>query len=79
MQRKVIADFPLVALALLLSIFGILMVYSAGQTDVPTVVARLCRSQIIWLAISTRRRAARHPRSPSGSSSGWRGRRTWSR
>ncbi len=52
MQRKVIADFPLVALALLLSIFGILMVYSAGQTDVPTVVARLYRSQIIWLAIS---------------------------
>lgn len=52
MQRKVIADFPLVALALLLSIFGILMVYSAGQTNVPTVVARLYRSQIIWLAIS---------------------------
>ncbi len=52
MQRKVIADFPLVALALLLSVFGILMVYSAGQTDVPTVVARLWRSQVIWLAIS---------------------------
>lgn len=52
MQRKVIADFPLVALALLLSIFGILMVYSAGQTDVQTVVARLYRSQIIWLAVS---------------------------
>jgi len=51
-QRKVIADFPLVALALLLSVFGILMVYSAGQTDVPTVVARLYRSQIVWLAVS---------------------------
>ena len=52
MQRKVIADFPLVALALLLSVFGILMVYSAGQTDVPTPVARLWKSEIIWLAIS---------------------------
>jgi rod shape determining protein RodA len=52
LQRKVIADFPLVALALLLSVFGILMVYSAGQTDVPTVVARLYRSQILWLAVS---------------------------
>jgi rod shape determining protein RodA len=51
-QRKVIADFPLVALALLLSVFGILMVYSAGQTDVPTIVARLYKSQIIWLAVS---------------------------
>ena len=45
MQRKVIArDFPLVALALLLSVFGILMVYSAGQTNVPTVVASPWRS-----------------------------------
>jgi rod shape determining protein RodA len=51
-QRKVIADFPLVALALLLSVFGILMVYSAGQTDLPTAVARLYRSQIVWLALS---------------------------
>jgi rod shape determining protein RodA len=51
-QRKVIADFPLVALALLLSVFGILMVYSAGQTDVPTVVARLYRSDVVWLGVS---------------------------
>ena len=51
-QRKIIPDFPLVALALLLSLFGIMMVYSAGQTDVPTIVSRLYRSQIVWLAVS---------------------------
>jgi rod shape determining protein RodA len=51
-QRKVIADFPFVALALVLSVMGILMVYSAGQTDVPTVVTHLWRSQIGWLGVS---------------------------
>jgi rod shape determining protein RodA len=51
MTRKVIADYPLVALALLLSVFGTLMVYSAGQTDVPTFVARLYKNQIVWLVI----------------------------
>jgi rod shape determining protein RodA len=51
MSRKVIADYPLVGLALLLSVFGILMVYSAGQTDVPTFVARLYKSQIVWLVV----------------------------
>ncbi len=61
-SAKSIADFPLVALALLLSVFGILMVYSAGQTDVPTVVARLWRSQVIWLAMSLARGAARDSR-----------------
>jgi rod shape determining protein RodA len=51
-ERKAIPDFPLAAVALLLSVYGIAMVYSAGQTDVPTVVARLYKSQIIWLAVS---------------------------
>jgi rod shape determining protein RodA len=51
-RRKVIADFPLVLLALVLSLFGIAMVYSAGQTDAPTAVAHLYRSQIVWLGIS---------------------------
>ena len=30
-------DWPLVLVALLLSVYGVAMVYSAGQTDVPTV------------------------------------------
>lgn len=52
LERKAIPDFPLAALALVLSVFGILMVYSAGQTDAPTIVSRLYKSQILWLAIS---------------------------
>ncbi|GAC1656437.1 MAG: rod shape-determining protein RodA [Gemmatimonadaceae bacterium] len=45
-------DLPLVGLALALSLFGIAMVYSAGQTDMHTFVARLYRQQIIWLCLS---------------------------
>ena len=51
MDRRAIPDYPTVALALLLSIFGILMVYSAGQTDATTVVLRLWRFQVVWLCI----------------------------
>jgi len=51
-QRKAISDWTLVFLALALSIYGILMVYSAGQTDQPTVVANLYRAQIAWLIVS---------------------------
>jgi rod shape determining protein RodA len=47
-----VSDFPLVFLALALSAFGVAMVYSAGQTDAPTVVARLYRSQIIWVLLA---------------------------
>jgi rod shape determining protein RodA len=52
--RRFPVDWPLVITALLLSAYGISIVYSAGQTDVLTGVARLWRSQIIWflLAIS---------------------------
>ena len=51
MIRRLLSDWPLLLIALLLSVFGIAMVYSAGQTDVPTYVARLWRAQIAWLAI----------------------------
>jgi rod shape determining protein RodA len=45
-------DYPLVALALILSAFGIAMVYSAGQTDVPSaLVLNLWKKQLLWLAI----------------------------
>jgi rod shape determining protein RodA len=47
-----VSDFPLVFLALALSAFGVAMVYSAGQTDAPTVVARLYRSQIVWVLLA---------------------------
>jgi rod shape determining protein RodA len=41
----------LVVLALLLSAFGVAMVYSAGQTDYPTAVANLWRHQLTWLGV----------------------------
>ena len=49
--RRRIADPTLVAIAILLSVYGIAMVYSAGQTDVPTLVARLYRQQIVWFVL----------------------------
>ena len=52
MRRTAIADIPLLALALTLSVFGVAMVYSAGQTDAPTAVARLYRSQMLWVAVA---------------------------
>lgn len=49
MLRRHISDYPLVVCAALLSLFGVAMVYSAGQTDTPTFVAGLYKSQIVWL------------------------------
>ncbi len=46
-----IADPTLVVLATLLTVFGIAMVYSAGQTDVPTQVAHLYKQQIVWFCL----------------------------
>lgn len=52
MIRKAIADWPLVLIALLLSAFGIAIVYSAGQTDVPIAyVAAAYKRQLVWFAI----------------------------
>lgn len=50
-MRRIVADYPLVIIALALSIFGVAMVYSAGQTDTPTAVERVYKSQIVWLVI----------------------------
>jgi rod shape determining protein RodA len=47
------ADYPLVLLALLLTAFGIAMVYSAGQTDVPMrAVEGAWLRQLRWLAVA---------------------------
>ena len=51
-QRRFPVDWPLVCIALALSIFGISIVYSAGQTDILTPVAKLWRSQLIWFCLS---------------------------
>ncbi|MBM3906673.1 MAG: rod shape-determining protein RodA [Gemmatimonadetes bacterium] len=50
-MRRRLADPTLVAIALALSLFGIAMVYSAGQTDVPTAVAKVYRQQIVWFVL----------------------------
>jgi cell division protein FtsW (lipid II flippase) len=39
MGRAIVADYKLLTAAGLLSLFGLAMVYSAGQTDTPTEVA----------------------------------------
>lgn len=50
-RRKVTVDWVLVVSALLLSLYGIAIVYSAGQTDIPTYVARAWRSQFVWFLL----------------------------
>ena len=47
-SRLVPTDWPLVALAALLTSLGIAMVYSAGQTDVPSFVEGLWKVQLMW-------------------------------
>jgi rod shape determining protein RodA len=49
--RRINVDLTLVIVAGLLSLYGIAMVYSAGQTDVPTVARNAYRAQITWLAV----------------------------
>ena len=50
-KRGVALDYPLVLLALALSVAGIAAVYSAGQTDVSTNLANLWRMQALYLAL----------------------------
>ena len=53
MIKRAISDYPLVIIALLLTAFGIAVVYSAGQTDVPVAaVAGAWKRQLAWFAIS---------------------------
>ncbi|MDQ2768528.1 MAG: FtsW/RodA/SpoVE family cell cycle protein, partial [Gemmatimonadota bacterium] len=51
-MRRVVADYPLILVALLLSAYGVAMVYSAGQTDVPTVATHAWTAQIRWVILS---------------------------
>lgn len=45
-------DRPLILVALALTAFGVMMVYSAGQTDVPSAAARgAWIRQLVWLGI----------------------------
>jgi rod shape determining protein RodA len=51
-RSRVNVDWPLVISALLLSLYGIAIVYSAGQTDIPTFVARAWRAQLLWFLLA---------------------------
>ncbi len=44
-------DRPLTAVTLALTAYGIAVLYSAGQTDVPTSAANLWEHQLVWLAL----------------------------
>ncbi len=51
MSRPIVSDVRLLFAAGMLSLFGVAMVYSAGQTDTPTAVANVYKSQVVWLLI----------------------------
>src|SRR5215218_3998579 len=51
MARRIVVDYPLLVIAVVLSLFGVSVVYSAGQTDVPTFVSAVYRTQAMWLFI----------------------------
>ncbi|HEX7941754.1 MAG TPA: hypothetical protein VF488_08095, partial [Gemmatimonadaceae bacterium] len=50
--KRLAVDWPLVIIALLLSLYGISIVYSAGQTEIPTAVGRLWKTQLLWFFLS---------------------------
>lgn len=51
--REGIGDVPLFAVVVVLSLFGVAMVYSAGQVDLPSPgVADLWKLQLLWLGVS---------------------------
>lgn len=51
-MRRQSLDRPLVLVALALALFGVLMVYSAGQTDVPSVARNAWTRQIVWIGVA---------------------------
>ena len=75
--RRFPIDWPLVIIALLLSLYGISIVYSAGQTDIPTAVGRLWKAQVVWFSLSLGCGVRRQPRVACGCSTGSRGRLYW--
>jgi rod shape determining protein RodA len=50
--RLLIADPLLVLLVFAMSVFGVVMVYSAGVVEVPDAAVGAWRRQVVWLAVS---------------------------
>jgi rod shape determining protein RodA len=44
-------DRPLIAVVAALMLYGLLILYSAGQTDIPTAAAHVWQRQIVWLVV----------------------------
>jgi rod shape determining protein RodA len=49
MRQRSLPDVTILVLALALSVFGVAIVYSAGQTDLVTRVATLWHRQVLWV------------------------------
>jgi rod shape determining protein RodA len=50
--RRQSIDYPLLLIALVLSTFGVAMVFSAGQTDIPSKIVDLWQRQAIWFGVA---------------------------
>src|SRR5690242_20710082 len=50
-SRRINIDLSLVIAALLLSLYGLAIVYSAGKTDVKTPATGAYRSQAVWIVV----------------------------
>jgi rod shape determining protein RodA len=50
-SRRINIDLPLVIGAVLLSLYGLAIVYSAGKTDVRTAATGAYRSQAVWIVV----------------------------
>src|SRR2546429_3152163 len=44
-------DKPLVGVTVALLVYGLAALYSAGQTDVPTIAAMIWQKQVVWIAV----------------------------
>jgi rod shape determining protein RodA len=49
--RRINVDLPLIVAAVVLTIYGLAVVYSAGQTDVPTQATGAWKHQIVWTVV----------------------------
>src|SRR3954462_10569822 len=50
-QRRINVDVPLVLAALLLSVYGLAMVFSAGDTEVRTRATGVWKAQMVWAIV----------------------------
>jgi len=50
--ERLIGDGVIVAVAIALAFFGLAMIYSAGELDVPSSVTGIWRKQAVWLGIA---------------------------